>query len=95
MPMAAPDDRLQPDELRTLFLFESLDDDQLAWLSENGRVEHVPTGPIYTEGEDATCFYVLLDGECRTVAPRRHRWTSRSTGRRIAVSTRGYAGVPR
>ena len=67
MPMAAPDDRLQPDELRTLFLFESLDDDQLAWLSENGRVQHVPTGPIYTEGEDATCFYVLLDGECRTV----------------------------
>ena len=27
-----------PDELRTLFLFEALDDDQLAWLSEHGRV---------------------------------------------------------
>jgi signal transduction histidine kinase len=55
--------RLTPDELRTLFLFERLDDDQLAWLAENGRVEQVPVGPIYTEGEDATCFYVLLDGE--------------------------------
>ena len=28
--------RLSPPELRTLFLFESLDDDQLDWLSENG-----------------------------------------------------------
>ncbi len=61
--MTPQDTRLSPDELRTLFLFESLTDDQLAWLSENGRVEQVPVGAIYTEGEDATCFYILLDGE--------------------------------
>ena len=61
--MTTMDTRLTPDELRTLFLFESLDDDKLAWLAENGRVEQVPAGPVYTEGEDATCFYVLLDGE--------------------------------
>src|SRR5262249_40508264 len=30
---------LTPDELRTLFLFESLTDEQLTWLSEHGRVE--------------------------------------------------------
>jgi signal transduction histidine kinase len=57
------DDRLPPAELRTLFLFDRLDDEQLTWLSEHGRVERVPVGPIYTEGEPATCFYVLLDGE--------------------------------
>ena len=28
-----------PDELRTLFLFEALDDEQLDWLAEHGRVE--------------------------------------------------------
>ena len=29
-------ERLTPDELRSLFLFEALDDDQLAWLAERG-----------------------------------------------------------
>jgi CRP-like cAMP-binding protein len=50
-------------ELRTLFLFEALNDDQLAWLSENGYVEKRQAGDdVYREGEDATCFYVLLNG---------------------------------
>ena len=52
-----------PDELRELFLFESLDDEQLAWLSENGRVEDRRRGnAVYSEGEPATCFFVLLSG---------------------------------
>ena len=55
--------RLTPRELRTLFLFESLDDDKLEWLAENGRVEHRAAGDqVYAEGERATCFYVLLGG---------------------------------
>ena len=55
---------LSPAELRTLFLFESLEADQLAWLSAQGRVEHVAGGTsVYREGEPATCFYVLLTGE--------------------------------
>ena len=55
--------RLTADELRTLFLFEKLADDQLAWLSEHGYVEARPGGqPVYTEGEPATCFFVLLSG---------------------------------
>jgi len=53
---------MTPEELRTLFLFESLDDDQLDWLAEHGRVEQHAAGQIYTEGEPATCFYVLLSG---------------------------------
>ena len=51
-----------PAELRTLFLFEKLNDEQLDWLCREGRVETFEAGPIYTEGDPATCFYVLLDG---------------------------------
>jgi signal transduction histidine kinase len=50
------------DELRKLFLFERLTDDQLAWLCREGRVELVEPGLVYAEGEPATCFYVLLSG---------------------------------
>jgi signal transduction histidine kinase len=55
-------DRLNRDELKTLFLFEALDDQKLDWLAEHGRVERHPAGLVYTEGEPATCFYVLLSG---------------------------------
>ena len=51
-----------PDELRTLFLFEKLTDAQLEWLCQRGRVEVFPAGPVYTEGDPAMAFYVLLDG---------------------------------
>ena len=34
--MSEPE-RLTPDELRTLFLFEQLSDKQLSWLSERGH----------------------------------------------------------
>jgi signal transduction histidine kinase len=55
--------RLSPTELRTLFLFEELDDDQLAWLSENGYCRNWSGGEsVYSEGDPPTCFYVLLTG---------------------------------
>jgi len=54
---------LTRDDLRGLFLFERLTDDQLDWLADNGRVESVPAGRhVITEGDPATCFYLLLDG---------------------------------
>jgi signal transduction histidine kinase len=54
---------LSVDGLRTLFLFESLDEHQLAWLAERGRVEQRAAGTVvYGEGEPATCFFVLLSG---------------------------------
>ncbi|MFD8420357.1 ATP-binding protein [Streptomyces sp. NPDC059466] len=49
-------------ELGTLFLFEKLDQDQLERLCREGRVEQFDAGPVYTEGAEATCFYVLLEG---------------------------------
>jgi signal transduction histidine kinase len=52
-----------PNELRTLFLFESLTDEQLATLCDNGHIATYEPGPICIEGEPATCFYVLIDGE--------------------------------
>jgi signal transduction histidine kinase len=52
----------RPDELRTLFLFEKLSEDQLEWLCRHGHIEHLEPGQIYREGDPATCFYVLLEG---------------------------------
>jgi len=52
-----------PEELRRTFLFEKLADEQLDWLCREGHVEQLPAGRVYTEGEPARCFYVLLDGE--------------------------------
>ncbi|MDR3083536.1 MAG: histidine kinase, partial [Streptomyces sp.] len=49
-------------ELSTLFLFEKLDREQLERLCREGRVELFEPGPVYTEGEPATCFFVLLNG---------------------------------
>jgi signal transduction histidine kinase len=54
--------RCSPAELRTLFLFEKLTDPQLNQLCEAGRVEAVPPGPVFAEGDPATCFYVLISG---------------------------------
>ena len=53
----------RPDELRGLFLFEHLDDEQLAWICEHSDVVDVPAGQeLVTEGNPADCFYVLLSG---------------------------------
>ncbi|TCO34173.1 cyclic nucleotide-binding protein [Kribbella steppae] len=57
--------RLSIDELRTLFLFESLADEQLQWLSDTGYVEEVQEGIVFAEGDPATCCYILLSGELR------------------------------
>jgi len=50
------------DELRTMFLFERLNDDQLLWLCGHGHVEHIDPGVLYREGDPATDFYVMLEG---------------------------------
>ena len=51
-----------PELLRTLFLFESLSDDRLEYLCERGEVVEVEPGWLYRQGEDASCFYVLIEG---------------------------------
>jgi signal transduction histidine kinase len=77
------------EELRTLFLFEKLSPDQLQWLCERGHVEMIEPGPVFAEGDPATCFYVLLEGTL--VMSRRVGADDVETGR---TSQRGvYAGA--
>jgi signal transduction histidine kinase len=59
--------RLSPVDLKSLFLFEALEDDKLSWLSENGSIDSRSAGQnVYSEGEEATCFFVLLSGTVAT-----------------------------
>ncbi|MEU7398310.1 MULTISPECIES: ATP-binding protein [Streptomyces] len=51
-----------PDEIGSLFLFEKLTPEQLRRLCEAGRVERYEPGTVYTEGDPATCFYVMVEG---------------------------------
>jgi signal transduction histidine kinase len=80
------------EELRGTFLFEGLNDEQLDWLVEHGTVESHPAGVnVYTEGDPAENFYVLLDGEIQLVR--------RLEGTDMVLSTSSqpgaYAGVMR
>ncbi|MPQ97008.1 histidine kinase [Modestobacter sp. I12A-02628] len=59
--MTAP--ACDPELLRTLFLFEALDDEQLEWLCGHGELVDLEPGHAYREGEPATCLYVLVEGE--------------------------------
>lgn len=55
--------QLTIDELRTLFLFEKLTDEQLGWLAEHGCTMRVPAGGlVLREGDPAVSFFVLLSG---------------------------------
>ncbi|MGH9049753.1 MAG: sensor histidine kinase [Acidimicrobiia bacterium] len=79
-------ERLSPEELRTLFLFERLSDDQLAWLAERGRVVEYPAGgTIHTEGTPATCLFLLLSG---TLA-----MSARVQGGELEMSRTDYRGA--
>ncbi len=51
-----------PEELRTLFLFEKLTDEQLARLCQEGQLETFQPGPVFAEGDPASCLYVLIEG---------------------------------
>src|SRR3954469_9775143 len=55
--------QLPPAELRTLFLFEKLTDEQLQWISEHGCTMHMPAGGVVVrEGDPAEQFFILLSG---------------------------------
>jgi len=55
--------RLTNDELRTLFLFESLTDDQLDWLGQRGWVAEQRAGEtVIAEGDPAEIILLLLSG---------------------------------
>jgi signal transduction histidine kinase len=88
--MTTTQQRLTPDELRGLFLFENLDGDQLAWVAENGDVVDRPAGSeVSVEGELAECFFVLLEGTLSMV-----RLVGGSEVETVRTSYRGaYSGA--
>ncbi|AGS67690.1 ATP-binding protein [Streptomyces collinus] len=51
-----------PKEIGSLFLFEKLAPEQLGRLCSEGRVELFQPGQVYTEGDPATCFFVMVEG---------------------------------
>jgi signal transduction histidine kinase len=59
---AANGARCSAAELRELFLFEKLTDEQLDWLCREGRVITVGPGMVYVEGDPAEALFVLLNG---------------------------------
>lgn len=68
--MNSPSDKLTPNQLVRLFLFEELDDGQLAWIAHHGHVERYRAGrTVYREGEPGLSFFVLLAG---TITLSRH-----------------------
>jgi signal transduction histidine kinase len=54
---------MTPAELKTLFLFECLTDEQLDWLAAHGSERTIPAGAtVFAEGDPAEIFVVLLSG---------------------------------
>src|SRR6266508_5314222 len=78
-------ERLTPDELRTLFLFEALTDEQLATLSAEGYVNTFEPGVVFSEGDPGTCCYVLLSGSIRL--------SKLSHGQDVEINRTGQRGV--
>ncbi|NUT44548.1 MAG: cyclic nucleotide-binding domain-containing protein [Thermoactinospora sp.] len=59
---------MNADELRKLFLFERLSDEQLELLLTKGAERtYAQDEMIVTQGEEATCFVVLVEGEMQMI----------------------------
>jgi signal transduction histidine kinase len=82
--------RLPPGELRQLFLFTDLSEQQLDWVAGNGDVVDFPAGTVVSaEGEPAECFFVLLSGTLSMV-----RLVGGSEVETVRTSDRGvYSGA--
>jgi signal transduction histidine kinase len=61
--MTAAASRIEPAELRSLFLFESLRDEDLRWIADRAEVRVYDTDVVvFAENQPAEAIYVLLDG---------------------------------
>src|SRR3954447_5527624 len=94
--------KLTPAELKTLFLFEKLSDEQLTWIADHGCTLRAPAGSLVVgEGDPADQFFVLLSGTIqlfRMIGPDDVQ-TSRTEQRGVYMgATQAYLrddGVPR
>src|SRR3712207_6507695 len=58
--------RMTPNELRSVPIFAGLTDGDLRWLAARGQEATLDGGALlFTEGEPANAFHVVLDGELR------------------------------
>ncbi len=74
------------DELRTLFLFEALNDEQLTFLSERTERRTFDDGAwVFREGEPAAYFLLMLSGALRL--------TRRSGNEDVVIVETDYRGV--
>jgi signal transduction histidine kinase len=73
-------------ELRSLFLFEALTDEQLTWIARHTEVRAFDTGAtIYREGEPADALWVLLDGGLRL--------SRRAGGEEVTINETDHRGA--
>ncbi|MDA0636939.1 ATP-binding protein [Nonomuraea sp. MCN248] len=62
-------DTVDIDELRKLFLFERLTDEQLTKLADSGRMAtYGQDEDVVRQGEPADCFVVLMEGEVQMIS---------------------------
>src|SRR3954466_14216905 len=94
--------KLTPAELKTLFLFEELSDEQLAWIADHGCTLRAPAGSLVVrEGDPADQFFVLLSGTIQLfrMIGQDEEPTSRTEQRGVYMgATQAYLrddGVPR
>ncbi len=53
-------------ELRTLFLFADLAEEDLRWIAERSGIRvHAPDTVVFAEGQPSDALYVLLEGGLR------------------------------
>jgi signal transduction histidine kinase len=90
--------RADVEELRTLFLFEALDDEQLGWLAERGDVRAYDAGTVvFREGEPADALWTLLRGGLqlsRTLGGEDVLVTTTTHRGAYAGATRAYVDEP-
>ncbi len=74
------------DCLRGVPLFQSLDEDKLRWISEQGAVLELESGAtIANQGDPPDGFYMILDGETE--------WTQNVGGEEVYVVTLGEGDI--
>jgi signal transduction histidine kinase len=87
---------LPKEELRSLFLFEKLTDEQLEWLSAHGTIKEFPADAVVcAQGDPGEYFYVLLAGEIRLTKTIHGQEVETARGDRPGVyagATQAYMG---
>ena len=79
------------EELRTLFLFDALTEDQLDWLAERGIVRDYSAGStVFAEGDPATAFFLLVSGAVELSFDTQ----ADKEGPNLAVQTISHVGHP-